>query len=60
MLLTGLSRPRDQIRVFANDDDLAKIAATPVPSRNTALVERVEAAKTSRDMDAPPPQRMRV
>ena len=46
MLLTGLSRPREQIRVFANDADLVKIAATPAPARNTALVQRVADARS--------------
>lgn len=52
MLLTGVSRTRDQLRVFANDEDLRKIAATPSPSRNTALVERILAfgeCQTSRE-----------
>lgn len=41
MLFTGLSRAREDLKIFANDADLVKIAATPCPARNTALVERV-------------------
>lgn len=41
MLLTGLSRARTVLSVYANDVDLRKIAATPMPKRNSGLVDRV-------------------
>jgi len=41
MLLTGLSRARMDLSVHANDVDLRKIAATPMPKRNSGLVDRV-------------------
>lgn len=59
MLLTGLSRSREHLHVFANDADLLKIAATPVPRRNTALVERVDTMRDTQPEDPKPP-RMRA
>lgn len=44
MLMTGLSRARNRLHVFANDSDLVRIAATPLPTRNSALVERILSA----------------
>lgn len=41
MLFTGLSRARDDLDINADDHVLRKIAATPLPDRNSALVERV-------------------
>lgn len=41
MLLTGLSRAREELDVFAEDDVLRKTARTPLPHRQSALVERV-------------------
>ena len=40
-LLTELSRAREKLDVFGNDADLMRIAATPLPRRNSALVELV-------------------
>ncbi|TAL65787.1 MAG: hypothetical protein EPN79_11445 [Burkholderiaceae bacterium] len=39
MFLTGASRPREHLWVYGNDADLKRIAATPLPARNTSLVE---------------------
>jgi exodeoxyribonuclease V alpha subunit len=41
MLYTGLSRARTKLQVYANDVDLRRIAATPMPRRSSGLVERV-------------------
>lgn len=41
MLMTGLSRARTELRVFGNDADLIRIAATPLPKRNSVLVDLV-------------------
>jgi len=41
MLFTGLSRAREGLDINAEDSVLRKIAATPLPVRNSALVERV-------------------
>lgn len=41
MLYTGLSRARSTLSVYANDSDLKKIAATPMPARNSYLVDRI-------------------
>lgn len=43
MLFTGLSRAREGLDINADDSVLRKIAATPLPARNSALVERVYA-----------------
>ncbi len=48
-LFTGVSRATDDLRVFGNDSDLRKIAATPAPKRNSALAERVAAARNVED-----------
>lgn len=42
MLFTGLSRARDALDINGEDHVLRKIAATPLPRRNSGLVERVE------------------
>lgn len=42
MLYTGLSRARVNLSVHGNDLDLRKVAATPMPKRNSGLVQRVE------------------
>ena len=36
-----MSRARERLRVFGEDRVLMRIAATPLPPRNSALVERV-------------------
>lgn len=41
MIFTGLSRARESLDINADDQVLRKIAATPPPLRNSALVERV-------------------
>ena len=41
MVMTGLSRAKDQLYVFANDHELQRMVATESPERNSALVERV-------------------
>jgi exodeoxyribonuclease V alpha subunit len=41
MLFTGLSRARDELDINAEDSVLRKVAATPLPHRNSALVDRV-------------------
>jgi exodeoxyribonuclease V alpha subunit len=41
MLYTGLSRAQQQLKVFGEDTVLRQIAKTPLPARNSALVERV-------------------
>jgi exodeoxyribonuclease V alpha subunit len=58
MLFTGLSRARDFLEVFGQDEVLRKIAATPMPGRNTGLVRRVllelgddEGAQAEEDAD---------
>lgn len=40
-LFTAASRPRGHMHFFAEDHVLRKIAATPAPKRNSALVQRV-------------------
>lgn len=50
MLFTGLSRSRQYLHVFANDPELVKIAATPCPHRNSALIERTRAAMEACEM----------
>ena len=56
MLFTGLSRARESLKVFAKDADLVSIAATPCPARNTALLERVEAALEKEEECSSPPR----
>lgn len=41
MLFTALSRARQGLRVFGQDTDLRRIAATPCPERNSDMVRRV-------------------
>lgn len=41
-LFTAVSRPRMNLHVFGEDAALRKIAATPAPRRNSALVSRVQ------------------
>lgn len=42
MLFTGLSRARMNLSVHGKNQDLRKVAATPMPKRNTGLVRRIE------------------
>lgn len=67
MLFTGLSRAREALEVYAEDHVLRKIAATPLPTRNSALVRRVrselakvmaEKPKATRSCDVEPANRM--
>lgn len=57
-LYTAVSRPRIKLHVFGEDAVLRKIAATPVPRRNSALVARVQAllgdspAETDEEVEA--------
>ncbi|MDE2099859.1 MAG: AAA family ATPase [Patescibacteria group bacterium] len=51
MLYTGLSRAKKRLHVVANDMDLHRIVATAQPDRNSALIERYEAALSHRDRD---------
>lgn len=53
MLFTGLSRPRGQLSVWGDDRVIKKIAATPMPPRNSGLVERVKQCLA--EMDSPQP-----
>lgn len=41
MLFTGLSRGRSMLEIHGEDNDLRAVAATPAPSRNSALTQRV-------------------
>jgi len=41
MLMTGLSRARERLFVFADDKVIARIAATPQPPRNSSLIQRM-------------------
>lgn len=43
MLYTGLSRARASLSVHGEPKDLVRIASTPMPGRNSGLVERVRA-----------------
>lgn len=49
MILTAWSRAKGSLHVFGDPATLVKIARTPMPARNTALVERVELALESLD-----------
>lgn len=51
MLYTCVSRARNTLSVYANSSDLRKIAATPLPKRNSALIERSQAALNEFDSD---------
>lgn len=44
MAYTGFSRARNSLSVHANNVDLQKIVATPMPARNSGLVQRVQQA----------------
>ena len=39
MLMTGLSRAKDKLYVYAEDSTLVKMAQTPLPKRNSYLIE---------------------
>jgi len=41
MLFTGFSRAKETLSIHGDPRELVKIARTPMPPRNTALVERV-------------------
>jgi exodeoxyribonuclease V alpha subunit len=60
MLLTGLSRARESLRVFGRDEDLRSIAATPAPERNSALLERVNAVLADFEGQRRAPERQRA
>jgi exodeoxyribonuclease V alpha subunit len=55
MMFTAFSRARLALRVFGKDTDLRRIAATPSPERNSALVNRtlgrMEVQETEEDAD---------
>ena len=42
MLFTGLSRAQTSLSVHGDDRAIKRIAATPMPARNSAIVERVK------------------
>lgn len=50
-LFTAASRPRAHMHFFAEDRVLRKIAATPAPKRNTALVARVRELMADDDVE---------
>lgn len=56
MLLTGLSRAQSSLSVHGEDRVLKKISATPMPMRNSAIVELVkehlQQIQTKREQDA--------
>lgn len=56
MFLTGMSRAREGLWIYGQDADLSKIAATKLPERNTALVERVKnlALEAQEDLERGP------
>ncbi|MDL5034457.1 ATP-dependent RecD-like DNA helicase [Pelomonas sp. APW6] len=41
MLYTGVSRAQQQLKIYGDDAVLRQIARTPLPARNSALVDRV-------------------
>lgn len=41
MLFTGVSRPKDYLHVYGQPEVVRRVAATPMPERNSSLVERV-------------------
>ena len=51
MLLTGLSRAKETLSIYGDPRELVKIARTPMPPRNTALVERVSAMAEEMNAD---------
>ena len=52
MLMTGVSRARVNLEVFAKDAVLKQIAATPLPSRNSALVSRIMQEESDEEEDS--------
>lgn len=44
MLFTAFSRPKTSLEIHGDDAVIKRIASTPTPARNSALVERVAAA----------------
>lgn len=58
MLFTGLSRARESLDINGEDHVLRKIAATPLPWRNSGLVDRVKALcpKETAQTDVPASQ----
>ena len=54
MLMTGVSRARTNLEIFAKDDVLKKIASTPLPARNSALVSRIMIGDESLDEEDVP------
>lgn len=50
-LYTAASRAKSMLRFFAEDHVLRRIAATPAPKRNSALVEKVREFMESEDED---------
>lgn len=51
-LYTAASRPRLKMHFFAEDSVLRKIAATPAPRRNSALVEKIAERLAEEEGDA--------
>ena len=51
MLLTGFSRAKETLSIYGDPRELVKIARTPMPPRNTALVERVSAMAEEMNAD---------
>jgi exodeoxyribonuclease V alpha subunit len=51
ILLTAFSRPQTNMLVFGDEVVVKKIARTPTPARNSALVERVVAALAEREVE---------
>lgn len=49
MLLTGFSRAQQSLSIHGDDATLKKIAKTPMPPRNSGLVERVQLAMAQVD-----------
>lgn len=52
-IYTAFSRPKDRLRVFADDAALRRIAAMPAPARNSALVERISTEMSADDETDP-------
>ena len=56
MIFTGFSRAKDHLSVYGETRDLKRIAATAMPKRNSALVERVALAlQESSEEELPTP-----
>lgn len=51
MIFTGFSRARERLSVFGEDRVIAQVAKTPLPSRNTALSQRVSYELNHEDDD---------